>query len=185
MPASVDLLEFTRQNKDAGKFAYKASEDYLLARLGMSDALWSSFEMATQAVEKLLKAYLLFTDSSLSGKAENVRKAIAARARLRGRTQELGHDVAAALELAKENGLPGSPDLEGRILRINAYYERRYPNGGWLGSLSTGEITDVDEAVFEIWDAFKDINADYHYACGILMPVYGNRLEEHSGNKGG
>ena len=67
---------FLRQNTDSWLLAEKASDDYLLARCGLSNNLWSSFEMATQATEKLLKSYLLFTDLSLQGSEKAVRRAV-------------------------------------------------------------------------------------------------------------
>jgi hypothetical protein len=66
MPFDEGLQLFLRTNRAAWQFAWKASDDYLLARTGMLNGLWSAFEMATQSVEKLLKSYLLFVDLGLS-----------------------------------------------------------------------------------------------------------------------
>jgi len=128
--------------------------------------------MATQATEKLLKGYLLFTDRSLSGDAKKVRDAVARKAKELGRTQDLGHDVEACIDLASAAGLPGSTDLKARIEHINSYYSQRYPDAAQLQSLSTGEVDNLDEAIFEIWDAFESINDDYYYTCGVSMPIY-------------
>jgi hypothetical protein len=169
------LKDFIRKNDGGQQFALKALEDYLFTRLGMMNNMWSSFEMATQTIEKLLKSYILFTDSTLGGVPDNVRKAVSDQAKMRGRRQERGHDVEAALDLAERHGMPCSVDLRPRVERINAYYAGRYPNGGKPLPLDTKEISDVDEAVFEIWDAFKSINADYYYVHGIMNPVYTDR----------
>jgi hypothetical protein len=166
------LHGFLRKNKAGWRFASKASEDYLFTRLGMMNNMWSSFEMATQAIEKLLKSYVLFTDSTFSGDPEKVRKAVSAKAKGLGRAKEFGHDVEAALDLAKENGMPSSVDLRSRVVRINGYYANRYPDDGAPLPLDTTGIDDVDEAVFEIWDAFESINADYYYVHGVVNPVY-------------
>lgn len=153
-------------------------EDYLLARFGISKVLLSGFELGTQAVEKLLKAFLLFSDPTLGKKEKNVLRAVRARAKELGGTKELAHDVVAALDLAEKSGFSSSPVLRDRVERINAYYLKRYPSGGFLGglSLSTGEVHDFDETVFEIWDAFKNLNAEYYYTSGILRDVYGLAL---------
>jgi hypothetical protein len=137
--------------------------------------------MATQATEKLLKGYLLLMDSTLSGNADKVRRAVTRKAKHLGRTQESGHDVEACLALASAIGLPCSTDLKSRLARINSYYLQRYPDGAELQSLSTKEVEDVDEAIFEIWDAFKSINKDYYYTCGVSMPVYVIHMDRHSG----
>jgi hypothetical protein len=176
---------FLRKNRHAWQFAYKASQDYLLTRLGMLNGQWSSFEMATQAIEKLLKSYLLFTDSTLAGDADKVFKAVSAKAKTLGRTHEHGHDVEAALDLATANGLPSSVGLATRVVRINGYYAHRYPRIGAgypTAGLSTAEISDVDEALFAIWDAFKAIHPDYYYVTGIMTSVYGKLACLHGGH---
>jgi hypothetical protein len=170
--ASGDLQNFLRSNKQAWRFVWKATDDYLLARFGILNALWSSFEMATQATEKLLKGYLLFTDSALCGDADKVRWAVSHKAKELGRRQEFGHDIEACIALASAAGLQCSTDLRARLVRINSYYSQRYPDTDELQLLSTKEVDDVDQAIFEIWDAFKNINRDYYYTCGLSMPVY-------------
>jgi hypothetical protein len=177
--ASQDLQNFLRSNKQAWRFAWKATDDYLLARFGMLNGLWSSFEMATQATEKLLKGYLLFTDSALCGDADKVRRAVSHKAKGLGRRQEFGHDIEACIALASAAGLPSSTDLSARLVRIKSYYSQRYPDTAELKSLSAGEVDDVDRAIFEIWDAFKTINGDYYYTCGVSMPVYAIHVDRH------
>jgi hypothetical protein len=178
MSPNADLHTFLRGNKAAWQFAAKGTEDYLLARLGIQNALWSSFEMATQAIEKILKSYLLFVDSTLAGSADSVRRAISTKSRGIGQLQEAGHNVEAALALAEVAGMTVTQDLRDRILRINSYYGRRYPDGNGPVSVSTEEIKQLDQTIFELWDAFKVINADYYYTSGLLGPIYGARLVE-------
>jgi hypothetical protein len=173
------LHDFLGKSKAGWQFAYKASEDYLLTRLGMMNNMWSSFEMATQAIEKLLKSYVLFTNSTIGGDPEKVRKAVSAKAKVLGRVKEFGHDVEAALDLAIESGMPSTVYLRSRVARINGYYSNRYPDDGAPLPLDTAEISDVDEAVFEIWDAFKGLYADYYYVHGIVHPVYANLHLKH------
>src|SRR5262249_26054975 len=150
MPRDQALQDFLSRNSAAWQFAWKASDDYLLARFGIRHALWSAFEMATQAAEKLLKSYLLFQDRALAGSADAVHKAVSKKAKASGRSMELGHDVYSALDLAEAQGLSCSTDLRTRILRINSYYDRRYPPAT-SGFLSAAEVDDVDEAIFELW----------------------------------
>ncbi|GBO53932.1 hypothetical protein APA_1880 [Pseudanabaena sp. lw0831] len=170
--------EFLRQNIDAMQFAEKASDDYLLARCGLLNNLWSSFEMATQSVEKLLKSYLLFTDSSLQGKAHAVYRAVGKESKDLGRTTEAGHNIEACLSLAEKAGLPLSTVLENQIARINAYYNNRYPNDDSPSLLSTSELDSFDAAIFEIWDAFESIDEDYFYVHGIMAHVYSKLLRD-------
>jgi len=172
--------EFLRQNKDAWQFAEKASDDYLLARCGLSNNLWSSFEMATQSVEKLLKSYLLFTDSSLQGKGREVYHAVSKKSRLLGRNTEAGHNIEACLFLAGKAGLPLNTVLENQITRINAYYNNRYPNEDSPSLLSTSELNSFDAAIFEIWDAFESIDEDYFYVHGIMTHVYSKLHKDRS-----
>ena len=174
---------FLRQNTDAWLLAEKASDDYLLARCGLSNNLWSSFEMATQSVEKLLKSYLLFTDSSLQGKADAVYRSVGKESKDLGRTTEAGHNIEACLSLAEKAGLPLSTVLKNQIARINDYYNLRYPNTNNDNSplsLSTSELNDFDAAVFEIWDAFESIDEDYFYVHGIMLHVYSKVRSDRS-----
>ena len=181
MPESTDLQSFLRSNKAAWQFAWKASHDYLLARFGIRSGLWSGFEMATQAIEKLLKSYLLFQDGALGGCEDAVRRAVSAKARAGGRLSEFGHDVQSALALAEPVGLTCSPELRARVTRIDSYYELRYPGGG-PRSLASAEAEDVDEAIFEVWDAFEAMNPDYYYTSGIMWPIYAYLMDiEHEG----
>jgi len=172
MATQKELHDFLRQHRLAWQFAWKALDDYLLARLGLLNVLWSGFEMATQACEKLLKAYILFRDNSISGNAEEVRKAVSRRSKASGRRTELGHDVEACLSLATDAGFPRSAEIESRLARINSYYSLRYPDSGGPSGKSTREILDVDEVIFEAWEAFRNINEDYYFTCGIMEPVY-------------
>lgn len=164
-------IEFLRAHSVAAQFAQKAAEDYLLARVGIQDGLWSAFEIASQATEKLLKAYLLFRNPALNGNAKAAMQAIGAKARLRGRRYNVGHDVEAAFELSINLGMPSPPALEKRIAKINAYYDLRYPDLGAPMSLGTDEVNDLDESIFHIWDAFKPLDDDYFYLCGIPQPI--------------
>lgn len=166
MQTQKEFQDFLRKNINACRLAEKASEDYLLARLGISNALWSGFEMTTQATEKLLKSYLLFADLSLKGDQDQVRRVVSTES---NRKYERGHDVEACLSLASKNGFSSSADILGRIKRINEYYSERYNR---RLSLGTNELKDVDEVIFEIWDAFEIFNEDYFYRCGIMHPVY-------------
>tara|TARA_R110002072_G_scaffold28296_13_gene91102 strand:- start:377 stop:1063 length:687 start_codon:yes stop_codon:yes gene_type:complete len=171
--AKQDLQDFLRANANGWQLVWKAREDYLFCRLGMTHAMWSSFEMATQAIEKLLKGYSLMRDPSFSGDIKPLLKAIRTAAKARGRTSEFGHDVEACLDVAQVAGLPVSSDLAGRVATINSYYARRYPdNASAPNTLSTGQIGDVDKTVFEIWDAFKAINEDYYYTTGMFTDAY-------------
>lgn len=181
MRTQADLQNFLRENKNAWPFVSKATDDYMLARCGMLNALWSSFEMATQAAEKLLKGYLLFADQMFVGDTNKMRDAVSKKAKSLGRTQEMGHDVEACLELAIAAGLQPSADLRLRLARINSYYSQRYPDSAPLQSLSTKEIEDVDEAMFEIWGAFKTINDDYYYITGLSTPIYASYKDQRDG----
>jgi hypothetical protein len=169
---NADPQPFLRANGAAWRFVAKGTDDYLLARLGMPGLLSSAFGLATQSVEKYLKAYLLFQDKGLNGAAEAVRGAVSIKAKVLGRTQERGHDIESALALATDIGFPCSNALRVRIKRINSYYAMRYPYGEAPTSYGGRDLHDYDETVFELWAAFKDVNADYYYASGPHSPVY-------------
>ena len=178
----IAFQNFLRQNSDAWQFAEKASDDYLLARCGLLNNLWSSFEMATQATEKLLKSYLLFTDLLLQGSETNCFFAVSSESRTLGRKKEAGHNIEACLSLAEKAGLPLSTVLKNKIARINAYYNNRYPNkdDNSPQTFSTSELNDFDAVIFEIWDAFESIDEDYFYTHGIMSHVYSKVRSDRS-----
>lgn len=39
------------------------------------------------------------------------------------------------------------------------------------------DVGDVDQAVFEVWDAFEPINPDYYYTTGIMWPIYAYQID--------
>jgi hypothetical protein len=78
-----------------------------------------------------------------------------------------------ALMLARDLGLPCSKELEAWLGQVNGYYGQRYPDEGGPMGLDCRDFKNLDEAVFEIRDAFKAVYADYYYTCGIMTPVYG------------
>jgi hypothetical protein len=173
--------DFLRKNKHAWQFAAKATDDYMLARLGLQNVLWSGFEVASQAIEKLLKSYLLYADHTLLGDADNVRKAVSREAQNRGRMTEKAHDVLAAYSLAAEQGLTYEPEMENRLIRINSHYASRYPDGGGPTSKGTDELNEIDEAVFGLWDSFARFDPDLIYIGGIASPIYAFHLHSRPG----
>ncbi|GAB5546994.1 MAG: hypothetical protein SangKO_067540 [Sandaracinaceae bacterium] len=153
------LAEFLRQNRDAWQLAWKAREDYKLARIGMACGAWSAFEMGEQAVEKLLKSYVVFKEPEVKLKA-------------------LGHDTTACLDAALRHGLAATDELVRTAERLRDLYRRRYPGTpDTPRSLSTGEMHDLDRAMFEIWDNFEPLQPDYYYVSGLLVDLYGARLQ--------
>ena len=167
-----NLQSFLRVHQWAWKFACKAHEDYLLCRLGLLHGLWSALEMSTQAIEKLLKSYLLFSDNSLNGDPTTLLKVVSNTAKQRGRQREFGHDVETCLSLAILKGLSVSNTTQDAIKKVNELYGLRYPDSGGPESLSNYIIKEIDTAIFEIWDRFRDFNNDYYYVSGILKPAY-------------
>ncbi|HEX3586251.1 MAG TPA: hypothetical protein VH024_09650, partial [Candidatus Angelobacter sp.] len=142
----------------------------------MHGVLTSSFPLATNSVEKFLKAFLLFSDQALGASAKRVKEVVSDRSKRLGRAQERGHDVEAALELAIEAGLTCADKLRTRVRRINLFHEMRYQYG--LLPFGGDDVHEYDEAVFEIWSAFENVNHDYYCTSGPLRPVYGFVIQE-------
>jgi hypothetical protein len=174
----TDPQPFRRANQTAWRFVAKATDDYLLARFGMFPLLTSAFVLATQAVEKYLKGYLLFQDKKLNGSPENVRRAVTQKAKEMGRNQERGHDIEAAVALATDIGFPCSPVLNERIRRLNQFFAMRYPYGGPT-SYGGMDVHEFDATVFGIWEGFKSIDANYYHEAGPFAPVYSLRFAEY------
>ena len=58
MTADNAFLEFTNKNKDALMFIFTADQDYVAARCCILNALFAGFALASQAIEKSLKAFI-------------------------------------------------------------------------------------------------------------------------------
>jgi hypothetical protein len=121
--AHLELQAFLRAHRNAWPFAAKATNDYLLARIGMPRGLWSAFEVAGQATEKLLKAYILFRNG---GSIADMRSKIASASKARGRKGERLHDIEAAFAVACQYGMRSPDGLQARLARINLYHDQRY-----------------------------------------------------------
>src|SRR5688572_6077528 len=56
----AEVLAFAGNNREAGELYSSATEDYVAARCCILNGLFSGFPLGAQAVEKMLKAFILY-----------------------------------------------------------------------------------------------------------------------------
>jgi len=132
----IELSEFNRTHRDAVEFAIAATDDYVACRCCLLNGLFPSLRLGAEAVEKYLKAFVLYGDSSLDIRKYN------------HRIKDLA-SVASNLE-------PGFNAVQfGQVIdRLETHYRHRYPNvPDFRRDASTAELVGIDEVVLHICES--------------------------------
>jgi HEPN domain-containing protein len=128
-----EAADFARSNQKAMGFFMAATGDYAAARCCLINGLFSGLVLSAQAVEKLLKGYLLVKKPEIDARkiSHNLPELL---------TQVMEAD--SSLDLSKFQPL---------IVRLKQHYQTRYPdNSDASTSMSTGEMIEIDELIFYI-----------------------------------
>jgi HEPN domain-containing protein len=141
-----ELNEFCRLYSPATLLLQVAAQDYSAARCLLLNGHFPGLGLGAQAIEKLLKAYLLFHDPKMKTK---------------GYMHSLGKLLDKTDELYKNLNLKKYKPLVEDFLK---HYQSRYPdNANVSTSRSTAEITDLDEIVIFLNENLPiPLNARYH-----------------------
>lgn len=124
---------FARQNKLAMQFLMVATDEYAAARCCLFNGLLSGLVLGAQAVEKYLKAFILFRDST-----KNVRK--------------LSHKISSLANQASSlDSSFSSSQYAQLITKLEQHYNTRYPdNLDASKHMSSSEIDELDQFVIFI-----------------------------------
>ena len=153
--------------RHAALLVFSANDDYLLCRVGLTRWITAAFIPGHQAIEKYLKAFIVFADPEVSD-ASDIRRLI----KKRGSGTEglpashnLLHLYAWAAELAC---LPNEPP---EILKLlNRLYVHRYPdNPVTSGGASSSQLAEIDSAVMQLWQWFDAIEPFFFLTHGPFM----------------
>jgi len=125
-----DVQTFARENQLAMEFLMIATDEYAAARCCLSNGLLAGLVLGAQAVEKYLKAFILFQNPT-----KNVKK--------------LSHKIS---DLAKQASLLSQSfsltQYAQLIRRLEQHYEGRYPdNPDASKHKSSSEIDELDQLV--------------------------------------
>jgi hypothetical protein len=157
----VELQEFSRQHIKAVEFVMAATEDYAACRCCLLNGLFSGLYLGAEAVEKYLKAFLLFVDPSIDVK------------------KEYSHGITKLA--AKASSVKPGFDLSRftKVLdRLQMHYNNRYPDHPkFKRDASTDELIAIDELILLIVNSItipevpKLRNFGYFYiACCPWQP---------------
>lgn len=130
----TSLMEFSRSNKAAMLLMDQGTSDYVGCRCCLSNGVFSGLELGAQAVEKHLKAMLLFAKPGNNARSFN-------------------HKLPLLVSAVQAEGIA---DLSGHIetiKKLQGHYQSRYPdNTGKATSASTDELQIIDELMHDILD---------------------------------
>lgn len=133
---AIELIEFNRIHVDAVKFMIAATDDYVACRCCLLNGLFPGLRLGAEAVEKYLKAFVLFANPSIDVKQYNHRIKTWA---------------------SKASGLkPGFEPTQFSLIidRLETHYRNRYPNvPNFKRNASSGELIGIDEFVLHICDS--------------------------------
>ena len=69
----IELIEFNRTHRDAVEFVIAATDDYVACRCCLLNGLFPGLRLGAEALEKYLKAFVLYGDPSLDVQKHNHR----------------------------------------------------------------------------------------------------------------
>ena len=157
MPSEQEVFAGTRDSVIKGCFRDTADRDYIAARLLHRQQLWEQFLwMGLQAIEKYLKAIILFDD---------------------GDTRNLGHDITKALNKAEKIerlGMRVSPRAREFIEYLEEQGKNRYFT--WPRYVKGKELLHLDHTVWQIRRFCDDFF--FPWDLPILMERQSARLKE-------
>ena len=134
-----------------------ATDDYIACRCCLLNGLFTGLRLGAEAVEKFLKAFILYCDPTFDVEAygHNIRK-IAAKAQIFEPRLETGH-------------------FRQVFKRLEAHYRNRYPNAADLKA-STAELVEIDELVLHICDCLPIPEGPKFRNYGPFLLLCCNRL---------
>ncbi len=126
------LMDFSRTNQLAMMMMHQATSDYVGCRCCLLNGVFSGFELGAQAVEKHLKAMLLFAHPN-----SNVRS--------------FSHKLPSLVETVHEKAIADLSKHSVTIQKLEGHYQARYPdNPRANNSSSTEELALIDVLIMEI-----------------------------------
>ena len=163
---TVELIEFNRINREAREFVSLATDDYVACRCCLMNGIFSGFRLASEAIEKYIKAFILYKEPPYPVKnyLHDIKKVASAATNLEpsfNPTQHFG-DIIDQLEL---------------------HYHLRYPRDTYPPySASAAELAQIDELVLYLYESLpipevaKFRNDGYFFAvcCPWSPPIHFN-----------
>lgn len=162
---AAELIEFNRDHSTALEFMAVATDDYTACRCCLLHGLFPGLRLGAEAVEKYLKAFILFHDPSVEMKYGHRIKEIAA--------------AAGAIESRIESRF--NPVRFSEIFdRLETHYRNRYPDArNFTREASTAELADIDELILYICAClpipevpkFRNVGPFFFVCCAWLPPL--------------
>ncbi|CAN7476180.1 HEPN domain-containing protein [Caballeronia sp. LjRoot31] len=143
------------EHRMAGHFFRQSADDYAAARCCLLNGLFPGFVMAEQAVEKLIKGFIITKDASFKPKPRQ------------------GHDLAWLCTKLQELYPHISIAPYERIIKLlQACYDGRYPDSGNdRFGLTTAELKNIDDLYMYLADLVP-IEGEMKMRIGVFSHLY-------------
>lgn len=143
-----EMTEFTSSNREAMLYMTAGAQDYAAARCCLINGLFTGLILGAQALEKHMKAMLMFRNPSIPPKS-------------------FSHSLSKLADKVTSDGIADLKPYVEVIAKFNAHYQSRYPdNPGRSTSASTAELKQLDE-VMDILVAAMPIPRDIALRSGV------------------
>jgi len=128
------VQEFARNNSMAMALYNNAAQDYGACRCCLINGFFPGFILGAQAIEKILKAFILLHDNKVNPKS-------------------FSHNLTKLVDEVQKNNDYGLARFLPLIRRLQIDYQTRYPDNPCKGaSSSTGQLVEIDELIFYLID---------------------------------
>jgi hypothetical protein len=130
---ALELMDFSRVHRDAGEFLLAATDDYVACRCCLLNGLFPGLRLGAEAVEKYLKAFVLYGGGKITF------------------THRISELVTAANSVQSRFSGVGFEEV---ISRLERHYRQRYPNvPDFRRGASTAELNEIDKFVLYIYES--------------------------------
>jgi len=128
----TDVQEFSRKNQYAMTMFMTAGCDYFACRCCLLNGLWSGFRLASEAVEKLLKASI-FLRTGTHSKLKRLKRS------------DLHNPYRLKEELKSARADPRLDGYDDLLRKLHDEYQKRYPDNEITGQgVSSQELAQID-----------------------------------------
>lgn len=178
--AKNDLYKIN--NGEAAQLMMRANDDYLLARTGLINGLFSGLWVGANAAEKYIKSVIMYK-SKIS--LLDLRKELKRVALSNNIMRDKEHRIDVCVYLAKEYDIVLNGFSHDEINLLCKMYSGRYPdNPDQLNHGSSRWFEIIDKFVFCVWDNMKEFSPELYYITGPHLyhySVWGDEYFEQTG----
>jgi hypothetical protein len=158
-----EVDDYARTNQYAMLMLFVAGSDYFACRCCILNMMSSGFRLASEAVEKLLKAYIFLETKQKTTLKQNDRH----------NPYLLKEELQSALK-ARDTELD---NFDGLLNQLFGHYQSRYPDNKGQGSASSQELTQIDKLFIFLIEKLP-MPDELKYRSGFFVSVYDSNARQ-------